>query len=181
MRAHVRQAFRSMRGRALAALIPVLTLASTDIATAGESVVDDNAVIVTTVTLGTLGGLATSISALVYALDGRTFDGGWIVGSLFSSAVCGAMTGAIIAGGIDGRGTSGSLTIIGTLFFGTLTAWPAYWTVRTAVADVEPGERLEVREVPRRDLESAANLTLGERARALPRPALLLPALALRF
>lgn len=119
-----------------------LTLLSLALAAPAEaSVVEgDQPELLVPVVAGSLGGIATSIAAIVYALDDRAFDDAWILGSMFSTAVSGAMFAGFLA---NAPNQPGSETLLGALFFGALTAWPAYWTVKTALAEVEPGERFD--------------------------------------
>lgn len=117
------------------ALVSVLALAARDVR--AEDVVSDDPVITTAAVLGTLGGLTTSIAAIVYAAEDRTFDDAWVVTSLFTTAICGAMS---VAMALDAPNTGGALPIIGTMFFGTLAGWPLYWTAKSALADADPGE-----------------------------------------
>jgi hypothetical protein len=118
--------------------------------------VEGTAVMVSVVTIGTVGGLATSISTLVHALDRRTFEGPWVVASMFTSAVCGTVAISFIASGDAGSGGWG---VVGTMFYLGLTAVPTYWVIKSALADVDPGERFDadIMPAPEDDPEAALN------------------------
>lgn len=118
----------------------------------------DGPVIAVVVGLGNVAALSTSVAAIVYAVDGRAFDDPWVVAALFSSAICGATTVAI---GIDGLSQSDGpgLGIVLALE-AALTIWPAYWTVRSALSEVDPGEKFDAEVAPKetRDPENSARL-----------------------
>jgi hypothetical protein len=139
-------------------------------AEARADVVEDNAATMTIVGLGVVGGIATSIAAIVYAVDDRSFDSPWIVASLFSAAVCGAMTVALIADTAGGTGDK-TTSVLSIFALVPATIWPTFWTVRTAIADVEPGERFDTYEPEE----------LEEEARRDTRGALIVPAFAITF
>ncbi|MCK6548282.1 hypothetical protein L6R52_20715 [Myxococcota bacterium] len=157
----------------VAAAAFALGLAASDAHAA--DVISDDPVITSVAVLGTLGGLTTSIAAIVYASEGRTFDDAWVVTSLFTTAICGAMTAAIA---MDAPSTGGAMPIVGTLFFGTLAAWPAYWTVKSSLADADPGEPFDAPldvEPPRVVPDDAPARTLSTG------PAIVVPVVAMVF
>lgn len=135
-----------------------------------EFVNADNPGILIAVTFGSLAGLTTSIAATVYAVQGKTFDSGWIVPALFGGAVTTTMSISLIADAADrGFSTGHGVGILALL---ALTAWPTYWTIRTAIADVDPGEYLE----PELDPELEAEVSLHP-----PPDAVMVPVFAINF
>lgn len=102
-----------------------------------EVVDGDQPAIIGAVTLGSLAGITTSIAAIVYAARGRSFHTPWVAISMFSIAVTGAMTGALIVDGAQSGMTAWHG--VGILFFAVHTAWPAYFVLRSALSPVEPG------------------------------------------
>ena len=135
-----------------------------------------NPVIVFAVAAGGVGGLTTSIAATVYALDDRTFDSGWVVTSLLSSAICGAFFVSLAADAASNGAELGHFT--GMLSFGTFTVWPVVWTVRTAMADVEPGEHLHELDT---ELESRAPIPGATPMRLTDRPYIPIASFGFRF
>lgn len=122
--------------RAVATLSALLVLAPAP-ARAG---VEGDGVIVSAVVLGSLAGAANTVAALVYGLDQRAFDVPWVVSSMFSTAICGGLTVSFV---VDLAGGADPGLVIGILFFGALAAIPGYWTVRSALAESDPGERFD--------------------------------------
>lgn len=136
-------------------LAAVLALVLGFSARRAEAQVSGNPVITTIAVVGTLGGVATSVGAAVYAIEGRAFDDGWVVGALISSGICGAMTGAIAVEGITS--SDGSIAIgIGMLFYAAITIWPAYWVIRTSLSEVDPGDKLEGEYLPEEPVDPFA-------------------------
>lgn len=125
---------------AIATLAVACAIASPSEAEA--EVVAANPAMLAVVTLGTVGGLTSSVGAIVFSLEHRTFTSGWVVTALFSTAICGAMTTALIVEGArGGNGAGGAL--FGAVFYAAITLWPGYWTVRSALAEAPPGESLD--------------------------------------
>lgn len=139
--------------KALAGSMLALALFSAQPAHADS--IEGSAVIISVVTLGTIGGLTTTISALVHSLDDRTFESPWVVASLFSAAICGSVTVSLLATGDTGSGFWG---VVGTFFYAGLTGVPTYWVLRTALADVDPGERFDADVVPAPESDPEAAL-----------------------
>ncbi len=135
-----------------------------------EFVNGDNPGILVAVSFGSLAGLTTSIAATVYAVQGKTFDSGWIFPALFGSAVTTTMTISLIADAADRGFSTGHGVGIAALLL--LTTWPTYWTLRTAIADVDPGEYLE----PELDPELEAEVSLQP-----PPDAVMVPVFAINF
>lgn len=127
-------------------LIAAGVLAATFAATPAEAQIGGNAFNVTTAILGTLGGITNSIAVTVYAVDGRALGSGWVVSSLFSTAICGSIATSFVLTGFDGGSSTPAL--IGTIFYAFLAAWPGYYVVRSALAEAEPGELFDAEVVP---------------------------------
>ena len=87
------------------------------------------------VAAGTLGGLSASIAGIVYAVQGRAFDSGWIVASLVSSAIC-AATVVQLGQTADIE----PVAMVGVVLYSVLGVWPLAWTVRSALGSAAPGE-----------------------------------------
>src|SRR5437016_266780 len=130
-----------MRARPIAMAIAIAATTATFAvgheSTAHADVVKSDIPIIAATTVSILGGITTSIAAIIYAFDHRAFDSGWVVASLFSSAFCTAFTGAILVSTFsDGLNAANG---IGILFFTAVTAWPFYWTLKGWVLeDVDP-------------------------------------------
>ena len=120
-------------------------------------------VIAAAVVLGTIGAVTTGIGAAVYAVEGRAFTTPWVVGSLFSSAICGGMAIALFS-----EADSGAVAVAFALIYVGLAAWPAAWSIRSALNPAGFGQ----------PLDAPAPLPRPERALADPLPR---PALALSF
>lgn len=87
--------------------------------------------------VGAASGLASTIAAIVYAAQGRSFDSGWVVAALISSALC--LGGAIgLAPFAEDPGA-----LVGVIGNVGLAAFPLYWTGRSALAEVPPGAPLD--------------------------------------
>lgn len=105
---------------------------------AEAAVVDgDQPAIVITLGLGSLGAVTTSIAALVYAVRGRSFHTPWVVVSMFSCAITGAFATTLMVD--TAREGFGTARAIGLLVYLGLTAWPGYFTVRSALSPGPPG------------------------------------------
>lgn len=94
---------------------------------------EQEAVGITVASVGAIGGLVTSVAAIVYATRGRAFDTPWVVASLFSAAFC--VANAITAGTSD---IDGAVPI--AIGVGAVGAWPLAYTIRSALSEAEPGE-----------------------------------------
>jgi hypothetical protein len=140
-------------------VIAALACSLTAIAEPARAQVRENPAIITVTVLGTLGGVATSVGAIVYAVEQRAFEGPWVVASLFSSAICGAMTVSFAVSGFS-ESSVGLDTGLGMLFYAAMTIWPTYWTVRGALSDVDPGEKFEGDVVPEETEDPAESLEL---------------------
>src|SRR5688500_10021648 len=99
-------------------LIAVLALAPAKSSRAGPV---EGLVPALLVVAGGLGGATTSVAGIVYAMDNRAFDDGWVVGSLFSSAICASTSTALFLDAIGGSGGGGA-EFIGVLFFAGIAA-----------------------------------------------------------
>lgn len=167
-----------MRTRAAGARSAVFVGLAVLLASSGAeaAIVRGDAGTMTIAIAGTLGGITTSISAAVYAADGRAFDSGWILASLLSAGVCASISGAMAKNVASDGG--GAPAVTGFLFFAALAAWPAYWSIKTALADVDPGETFEASVI-------ASRSAIDPFARIDPRPqpsfAIAFPVLALPF
>jgi hypothetical protein len=154
------------------ALIVTAALATIAYGAEAEAGVADDGVIVSVVTLGTLAGVANTISALVYSLDERSFDVPWIASSLFSSAVCGSMMVSFV---VEAAGSGEAGWLILSLITGVLTGVPAYWTIKSAISEADPGERFDA---PALEAQAQRPLTIDPIGELLPRgvrPAVLFP------
>lgn len=87
--------------------------------------------------LGTIGAVTTSVAAIVYAVQGRAFGSGWVVATLFSSAICAAASIRYATEVSNGGGEA-----VGMAVYALLALWPAGWTVWSALSGAEPGELL---------------------------------------
>jgi hypothetical protein len=131
-------------------------VAACSIATANHAraAVIEGPVAGTAVALGTIGGMATSVAAIVYAFDNRAFDTSWVITSLITSAICGSTSVALmVSGDVDSF-----WGVTGVMFYAALTIWPGYYVVRTSLSSVDPGDRFdaydtEVAPAPTEDLE----------------------------
>ncbi len=94
---------------------------------------EQQAVGISVASVGAVGGLVTSIAAIVYATRGRAFDTPWVVASLFSAALC--VANAITAGTSD---IDGAVPI--AIGVGAVGAWPLAYTIRSALSEAAPGE-----------------------------------------
>ncbi len=122
-------------------LIGVLCTALLSAPQAHAQVIDDHPAFIVLVAVGTLGGLANTIGAIIYAVRNRSFDSGWVVPILLSSAICASFAGAIIA---DMAGSEPTGIGVGaTIGYLAISLWPAGWLLRSSLSDVEPGERLD--------------------------------------
>lgn len=126
-----------------------------------EAQVSGNPAIVTIAVVGTLGGIASSVGAVVYAVEDRAFDDVWIVSSLISSGICGAMTGAIAVEGFS-SGDGGVIGGVGLVFYAALTIWPAYWVVRTSLSEVDPGDKFDGEYLPEEPVDPFASSRLPQ-------------------
>lgn len=104
---------------------------------ARADVLDDQPAIIGAVTIGTLAGITTSIAAIVYSVRGRSFHTPWVAVSMFSIAVTGSMTVALMADGVQSSLTGWH--VLGALFFAAHTVWPGYYVIKSAISPVEPG------------------------------------------
>jgi hypothetical protein len=130
-----------MRAASLAVSLSAWAVLAGAAGEARAEVIKGDAVVITTTAIAILGGITTSVAATVYALDGRAFDSGWVIASLLSSSFCAAFSGALIVNSVKSGLDAGSG--IGAVVITAIAAWPAYWTIKGALEDVDPGERFE--------------------------------------
>lgn len=103
--------------------------------------IEADGAIIGTAVLGTIAGVTNAIAVSVYAVEGRSLGSGWIVSSMFSSAICGAISVSfVVSAANDGANLGKS---IGLIFYTFLAAWPGYYVVRSALSDAAPGEYFE--------------------------------------
>ncbi len=102
-----------------------------------EVIDGDNPAAISAVAVGSLGGLTASIAALVYTVQDRSFDSGWVILSLFSSAICGSFAMAIFVDMLETGG--GEFSTVGVLSYLILAGWPLYFTVKSALNEAPPG------------------------------------------
>lgn len=122
--------------------------------------VEGDGVIVATAVLGTIAGVTNAIAVTVYAVEGRVLGSGWIVSSLFSTAVCTALTVSFVAASVRNDGVGYS---IGTLFYALLAAWPGYYVVKSAWTTVPPGEYFDTEVAPDETTDPVSSLTPAPR------------------
>ena len=125
--------------------------------------------------LGTVGGTVATIATITYAIDNQSFHNGWIVLSMFTSAAALASAGMLF----EYAEEPALLTI--ALINVAVAAVPGYWTIRTALSDVTPGDPFE----PAAEVEPAPAvlepLAVRRRTRLPRQSGLRLPLLVLRF
>jgi hypothetical protein len=108
-------------------------------ATAHAGPVDDHPAIITAVTVGAAGSLATSIGALVYAIQDRSFHSAWIPTTFIAAAISVALSGALIYDAAQSNATI--FNVGGAVLMIALSAWPTAWVLKSSLSDVEPGAR----------------------------------------
>ncbi|MEQ9498492.1 MAG: hypothetical protein RIT81_16575 [Deltaproteobacteria bacterium] len=122
--------------------------------------VEGDEVIVTTAVLGTIAGITNAIAVTVYAVEGRALGSGWVVSTLFSTAICGALTTSFIVAAARNDGVGYS---IGTLFYALLTVWPGYYVIRSSLSEAEPGEYFDAEVAPDDTEDPISSLTPAPR------------------
>lgn len=154
--------------RVLASLAAVAVLAPTP----AEAGVADDGVIISTVIIGALAGTTNTVAALVYGLEERTFDVPWVVSSMFSTGVCGSLAISFV---VDAGSSSDVIgPLIGVLFFAALAAIPSYWTIKSALAEADPGEQFDA---PLLEAEARPEVRdpMDRLTPNAPRPAMIIP------
>ena len=155
--------------RDLARLAALAVLAP---ATAHAGVADDG-VIISTVIIGALAGTTNTVAALVYGLEGRTFDVPWVVSSMFSTGICGSLAISFV---VDAGNSSDLIgPMIGVLFFAALAAIPSYWTIKSALAEAGPGEQFDAPLLEAQARPEVQDPMGRLTPTSFPRPALIVP------
>lgn len=85
---------------------------------------------------GAVGGLTTSIAAIVYALDDKPFSKGWSTAAIISAGWAGGMAGSFGYRITQPDSDAGSL--IAFFFFAAATIWPTYYTIRSVFVSPLP-------------------------------------------
>ena len=135
--------------KTLAALTAAIVLAP---GPARAEVINEHPAYWVIVGLGTVGGLANSISAIVYAAQKRSFDTPWIVTTFISTAICAVWTGQLIYDAGDAGATI--FNVGGAFIYAGLTVWPATWALVSSLYDAEPGEHLPAPEPTKDPVEA---------------------------
>ncbi len=100
----------------------------------------DEAVVGVAVGLGTTLAVVNTVATVVYAVEGRSFDVGWMISSCLSSAVAGGASVLVFSEASSG---GGGLAAFGGLVLLALAGVPLGWATRSALSEVDLGERFE--------------------------------------
>lgn len=110
------------------------------------------------VVVGGALGLTNSVAAVVYLVQDRSFDDGWLVSSAFSTALCAGLTIAA-AEDASANPTDDGLPIL-AVGMAVVALVPAIWAVRSTVDEALPGEPFDPEKRREYRIEKAGELSL---------------------
>ena len=139
-----------MRAGTLAGLIAVTC---SPVAAEAQTFAADDPAIVTATAIGVAGGLVNTVATVVYMVDGRSFDTGWMVSSLFSTTICGALAVALTP---EAQEPGQGLLAVPVVGLALLAGLPGGWAIRSAVHEALPGEPFDPERRARRRARAGA-------------------------
>lgn len=98
---------------------------------------DHDFVIGVTSGIGVTAALVNNIATIIYIVDDRSFDVGWMISTLFSTSINGLVTIGLAA---ESTEFGQDDLIIPAVIIGALTLAPAIYLIRGATHEALPGE-----------------------------------------